>query len=377
MAFGDKGVRSLETARECALLGARKRTIAWITGLPPTFILRNVFDQDNPAPCGRPPYTEDFVFRAPLRLQAAASAFAVKYHALTADGFTPATSLIVAFRHYRSFVDAPAFCFDEAFYLVCNLDGIWACGTRKLQLVPCRRCGSNHLAPWGSTPSQGCPFCKAAPGSEATQGHGTAIAARRPTSAGCVSHAFLAHVGALKTRRSLEGLGAHARVIDALMATMDELPQELRPNLPTSLVRIGKPLSLTRWGAALRTVTRIQYSVAATTYRRLTASGFSPHEAAVGAYRHARTRFQGDTPLSFDRCFEVLSLLDGRWGVRGPELNLIACNRCHSHHLVSRRDRAAPVCPFCLLIRYPNQYFRQDKGSPVPPLDLKGIRLDA
>jgi len=45
VAFGDKGVRSLETARECALLGARKRTIAWITGLPPTFILRNVFDR--------------------------------------------------------------------------------------------------------------------------------------------------------------------------------------------------------------------------------------------------------------------------------------------------------------------------------------------
>ena len=201
MAFGDKGVRSLETARECALLGARKRTIAWITGLPPTFILRNVFDQENPAPCGRPPYTEDFVFRAPLRLQAAASAFAVKYHALTTDGFTPAHSLLAAFRHYRSFADAPAFCFDEAFYLVCNLDGIWASGARKLQLARCRRCGSKHLAPWGSTPSQGCPFCKALQGSEAPS-RGASPSARRATSAGCVSQAFLAHVGALKTRRS-------------------------------------------------------------------------------------------------------------------------------------------------------------------------------
>jgi len=376
VAFDDKGVRSLETARECALLGARKRTIAWITGLPPTFILRNVFDQENPAPCGRPPYTEDFVFRAPLRLQAAASAFAVKYHALTTDGFTPAHSLLAAFRHYRSFADAPAFCFDEAFYLVCNLDGIWASGARKLQLTRCRRCGSKHLAPWGSTPSQGCPFCKALQGSEAPS-HVITSAARRATGAGCVSQAFLAHVGALKTRRSLEALGAHARVIDALMSTMTDLPPELRPVLPTGLVRIGKPLSLKRWGAAIRTVTKIQYSVAATTYRRLTASGFGPQEAAVGAYRHVRSRFQGDRPLSFDRCFEVLSLLEGRWGVQVPELNLIACTRCHSHHLVSRSDRAAPACPFCLLIRYPDQYFRQVERPPVPQPDLTAIRLDA
>jgi hypothetical protein len=375
VAFGDKGVRSLETARECALLGARKRTIAWITGLPPTFILRNVFDEDNPAPCGRPPYTEDFVFRAPLRLQAAASAFAVKYHALTSDGFTPACSLIAAFRHYRSFADAPAFCFDEAFYLVCNLDGIWACSARKLQLTRCRRCRSRHLAPWGSTPSQGCPFCKALQSSEMPN-HGNPCVARRASSTGCVSQTFLAHVGALKTRRSLEALGAHARVIDALMSTMQDVPSDLRPAFPTQLVRIGKPLSLKRWGAALRTVTKIQYSVAATTYRRLTASGFCPEEAAVGAYRHVRSHLQGDAPLSFDRCFEVFSLLEGRWGVQAPELDLVVCSRCHSHHLVSRRDRTASACPFCLLIRYPDQYFRQTERSPVPQADLKGIRLD-
>lgn len=376
MAFGDKGVRSLETARECALLGARKRTIAWITGLPPTFILRNVFDQANPAPCGRPPYTEDFVFRAPLRTQAAASAFAVKYQALTAEGFTPAHSLISAFRHYRTFADAPAFGFDEAFFLVCNLDGIWACSARKLQLTGCRRCGSKHLAPWGSTPSHGCPFCKALQGHEG-HGHGLATAARRPATSGSVSQAFLAHVDALKARRSLEALGAHARVVDALMSTMDELPPELRPPFPKELVRVGKPLSLRRWGAALRTVTRIQYSVAAAVYRRLAVSGFSPEDAVVGTYRHVQSRFKDDTPLGFDRCFEVLSLLEGRWGVQSPELDLVACKRCHSHHLVSRRDRASPVCPFCLLIRYPVQYFRSVEGPRVPHPDLTGIQVDA
>ena len=376
MGFGDKGVRSLETARECALLGACKRTIAWITGLPPTFILRNVFDEANPAPCGRPPYTEDFIFRVPLRMQAAASAFAVKYHALTADGFTPAHSLISAFRHCRTFADAPAFCFDEAFYLVCSLDGIWARRARNLQLTGCRRCGSQHLAPWGSTPSQGCPFCKALLGGEASS-IGLTSAAQRASTAGRVSQAFLAHVEALKVRRSLQDLGAHARVIDALMSTMEDLPPDLRPAPPTGLVRIGKPLSLRRWGGALRTVTRIQYSVAATTYRRLTASGFRPHEAAVGAYRHARSRFPGDAPLSFDRCFEVVSLLEGGWGAETPELDLVACGRCHSHHLVSRRDRAAPVCPFCLLIRFPDQYVRQPDRPPVPEPDLTGIRLDA
>lgn len=376
MAFGDKGVRSLETARECALLGARKRTIAWITGLPPTFILRNVFDRDNPAPCGRPPYMEDFIFRAPLRLQAAASAFAVQYRALTAEGFTPAHSLIVAFRHYRSFKDAPAFCFDEAFYLVCNLDGLWACSARKLELVRCRRCAGSHLAPRGATATESCPYCKTRQGADGLNQDVPAVG-RRVSAEGTVSPAFLAHLDAVKRRRSLEELGAHARVIDALMSGMESLPRELRPAPPVGLVRVGKPLSLLRWGSALRTATRIQYAVAATTYRRLTAAGFCCSESVVGAFRHAQSQVQGDVPLSFDRCFEVLSLLEARWGVDTPELDLITCTRCHSLHLVSRRDQAGPVCPFCLLIRCPEQYFRHSARPAVSAYELTDIRLDA
>ena len=356
MAFRDKGIRSLETARECALLGAHQRTIAWMTGLPPTFILRNVFDKANPAPCGRPRYTEDFAFRAPLRIQAAASAFAVKYLALTGEGFAPAQSLISAFRHYRCVAEAFAFNFDEAFFLICNLAGLWACTTRKLQVTRCRCCGSKHLAPYGALPEQGCSICRSIYGHDAQ--HPGAGNHRNTSGARSVSQGFIAHVGALKTRRALSALGAHTRVINALMSTMEELPARFRPLRPTDLVRIGKPLPLRSWGTGVRISMQIQYSAAATAYQRLIASGFRPEDAVIGTYRHVRHKFQNNSPLTFDRCFEVLSLLEGRWGSQRQELDLVACSKCFGNLLVSRRDSTSPACPFCLLIRHPEKYFR-------------------
>ena len=44
MALADTRIRSLETARECVRLGARQRTIAWLTGLPTSFIFHNIYD---------------------------------------------------------------------------------------------------------------------------------------------------------------------------------------------------------------------------------------------------------------------------------------------------------------------------------------------
>ena len=357
MAFRDKGVLALETARECALLGAHQRTIAWMTGLPPTFILRNVFDKAHPAPCGRPRYTEDFAFRAPVRVQAAASAFAVKYLALTGEGFAPAQSLIAAFHHYRCVAEAFDFSFDEAFFLVCNLAGIWACTTRKLQITGCRSCGSKHLASYGSLPEPGCPICKSVYGHDVPN-FGSGASARGLASANGVSQDFTAHVGALKTRQSLSAIGAHTRVINALMSTMEEFPARFRPMRPTDLVRIGRPLPLKCWGTGVRLPMQIQYSMAATAYRRLAASGFRPEDAVIGTYRHVRQKFQGDPALTFDRCFEVLSLLEGRWGAQTQELDLVPCGKCLGNHLVSRRDSNASTCPFCLLIRHPEKYFR-------------------
>lgn len=374
MAFVDTRIRSLSTARACALLGAHQRTIAWMTGLPPSFILRNVFDKQRPPPRGRPRYAEDFVFHAPLRVQAEASVFAETYRRLTVEGFAPAPSLIAAFGHHHhlSCADRPGFCFDEAFFLVANLDGVWARSTRNLQLGACGQCGSSHLQPMGCLSSLTCPFCKPPQGA-------SSIATVCPTfreldSRGePIGDAFRPipeldrRIEALRFQRSLSELGAHPRVVAVLTAPA---------GIPCpSPVRVGRPLSLHRWGEAVKTLSRAQYAVAASAFRRLTSAGFGAEAALVGAYRHSRRLMEGAAPARFDRCFEIVSLLEGLWGTPRIELDLVLCRLCLSQHLISRRDRAPAHCPFCLLRRHPDQYLHNDASADPPetPATFDGL----
>jgi flagellar transcriptional activator FlhC len=127
-------IRSLETARLCAELGACKRPISWVTGLAPFFILRTLYDDAHPAPTGRPPYQSDYYFRRSHRVQAEASSFAVRYRSLAANGFLPSDSLLAAYKHYLSLTQCPSFNFDEAFNLVSHLEGIWVAMSATLQL---------------------------------------------------------------------------------------------------------------------------------------------------------------------------------------------------------------------------------------------------
>lgn len=360
MAFADTRIRSLETARDCAMLGARQRTIAWVTGLPPNFILRTVFDTLHPAPKGRPPYKEDFYFRAAVRVQSETSSFAVKYRGLVSTGFMPRESLVTAYRHYLSLIHTPSFCFDEAFYLVSLLDGIWAAKAPTIQLCLCARCGGQHVMALGSIASHGCPFCKLA-----QQDAGTCVRTlplprvpacdRDDFQLGCVCDDFPMHISALRFRRCLEALGAHHRVVSALLSSVPTPYLSPAPEPPSALVSVRRPLSLHRWGQAVKTPMRAQYGIAAIQFRRLCRAGFSPADALVGAYRHVRSLVQHD-PLSFDRCFEVISLLEARWGVAEPELDLVPCCKCGAQHLVSRREHHAAHCPYCLLVRFPDQY---------------------
>ena len=335
-------IRSLETARQCAELGACKRTISWVTGLAPYFILRTLYDDEHPAPKGRPPYQGDFYFRLTLRLQAEASSFAVKYRALVVAGFLPSESLVTAYRHYLSLTSTPAFGFDEAFNLVAHLDGIWAVSSPSLQLCLCRRCGSDHLAPIGSLPSNGCAFCKlsredADPASDRSESRRTSARRTPPSALGRVSDAFPIHIDAMRYLRDLEELGAHTRVISALLSCLPTPFFSPAPVTPRSLVSIGSPLSMHRWGEAVKPPLRARYGLVATHYRRLVRCGFPAEQSLLGAYRHVRTLVP-EHPISFNRCFEVVSLLEGRWGAPEPELALEPCGKCGAHHLVSRRD---------------------------------------
>ena len=362
MAFADIRIKSLETARECVRLGARRRTIALITGLPPSFILRSVFDDRHRAPRGRPPYTEDLVFRSPLNVQAEIGMFAAKYRRLTGEGLATSQALITAFKHYLSVVRAPSVSFDEAFFLVSNLDGIWAASARTIELGHCRRCGCQHVLPRGAVPAHGCPFCKnrrSVAGELAPERAPTVLSPGTSPAedelAG-ISEALELRILAMRRERSLERLGAHRRVVAALTSG----PAPPHPTVTSSSLvgtrPIGRPLNLVRWGVAVKTLQRAQYSLVAVAYGRLVAADFGREEALRAAFLHVASTLQTDPALSFDRCFEVAGLFDTRWCEGEPELHLLACSKCQARFLASRRDRAPPHCPFCALIRDPEKY---------------------
>lgn len=349
--FAGKGLSALQTARECVALGACARTIELMTGLPATFILRFVFDKEIGARRGRPPYSDEFLARAPLRLQAAASAFAARYERLRDGRFAPAESLITAFKHYLSFPNAPTLLFDEAFYLCCGLDAIWACRSRALQLADCRRCGSRHLQPYGSGATASCAFCNSRRCDEAGDArHG----GRRETLRSAAGLDM--RLTALKLRRSLKDLGASDRIVDVLMSGMADIDPSLRPPPPTQLVYWGLPLPLQRWGSYLNTVRRIQYSLVASQYGALRDAGFTLEESVIATFQHLEPKFRNDSPLTLDRCVEVVSLATACWGVQVAELERRRCEACAADYLVSRRDTSPQPCPFCLLMRYPSQY---------------------
>jgi Flagellar transcriptional activator (FlhC) len=343
-------------------LGARQRTIAWVTGLPTSFIFHNVFDAVHRAPRGRPPYSEEFIFRSSLRVQAEASAIASKYRLLTTEGFVHSRALITAFKHYLSMVPSPSVSFDEAFFLVSNLDGIWAATKSTLDLGRCRRCGCRHILPRGAASHDGCPFCKV-PHSDGdartAQRHvlpGSAHASDKGDAPAGLSDALEQRIHALRLTRSLEALGAHPRIV-ATLSGVSEVPERTASAAAhVAPVRFGRPINLMRWGVAISTLQRVQFSLLATVYRRLRAADFGPEEALRAAFSHVSSLFPAGSPLSFDRCFELVALFDARWGVSDAEFDLLGCPKCHSQYLASRRDRAPPHCPFCALARRPQKY---------------------
>lgn len=363
-------IASLQLALDCAMLGACRRTIVLLTGLAPNFVLRTVFGPSLPPPRGRPTYTEEFYFRSTAFVQSEASAMAVKYRSLVDSGLSPHESLVSAFRHYLSNTGRPSFSFDEAFFLVSQLDGRWACFDPTLQLTRCRRCGRSHIAPLGSLSTSECPVCRIEsshqfPLVDRHVSHPKRIrnsATPRPTSSDDDLPVYIAF---LRTRSLLEELGAHRRVIDALQSDQHVPFVPSPPQKPTRLVTVKRPLSTRNWSENVKPVERTQYSILASHYRRQLRSGLPPIESLTSSYRHLLEVVRHE-PIDFDRAFEVVSLLDARWGVREPVLDLVPCPKCHSEHLVSRLDTGRQRCPVCALLRFPS-LFRFGEAHAHPP----------
>lgn len=355
-------LRALETARECVILGARPRTIAHLTGLTPGYILRAVYCERYPAPIGRPQYSEDFFFKTTRRLQAEACFLATHYRRLTREGFMQADALIAAFRHHRATQPDSIFGFDQAFFLISRLDGIWAATKSGLSFVECLNCRSPYLAPHGMAQRDSCPVCRtdwrlksrARARVRASSPPAPPVdppKLNRPRQdAPWQLDLDIAHV---RLVGRLQQLGAGDKVLAVLAeeprAKLFRAPRG-RPTVTSAY--LSRPMPLATWSAKTEVTHRVQYAVFASHFRRVVRLDLSLTEAMCAAFETTRRACRDyPKPVSFDRCFEVAALLDGIWGVTEKKLELLQCASCSSHYLVSKADSHPSGCPFCMLIR--------------------------
>ncbi|MFP5406785.1 MAG: hypothetical protein ACLGHY_10765, partial [Gammaproteobacteria bacterium] len=147
-------------ARACAQLGASSKTVELLTGLPKATLRREVFSGN--VPRGRPRHAADAFERStwPRRLQL--SAFAAKFHSLRTLGFGRSESLLASYRHFLSYAPTPAISFDEAFFLVCLLEGAYGHDSARLRLVQCSECSGRYVSLYLRTRDH-CPYCRPPP----------------------------------------------------------------------------------------------------------------------------------------------------------------------------------------------------------------------
>jgi hypothetical protein len=133
------------------------------------------------------------------------------------------------------------------------------------------------------------------------------------------------------------------------------------PKTPQRILNVwktlkGRPHDLSVWSTSIGSVRRAQYSSLAIQYRRLRFAGFGPEASLQSAFQHINLDYNSANALSFDRAFEVISLLEGRWDKSEAALTLELCDPCGSLFLVSKLEAAPPRCPFCRLKRSPSSY---------------------
>jgi len=165
-----------------------------------------------------------------------------------------------------------------------------------------------------------------------------------------------ANIRRLRNERELQQLGAHPGVVATLTSARAPAHGQSFTCQREGPTHVGRAINLVRWGVAVKTVQRAQFSLLTTTYTRLLAASFDPEDAVRVAFIHVSAMFPTVEPLPFDRCFEVVSMFDARWGATEASFELLACAKCTAGFLASRRDRDRPHCPFCALLRSPEKY---------------------
>ena len=135
----ERHIRALALAKECAALGARMRTIAYVTGLAHAQLIHLFFADRASAPRGRPPDSPDWYHGANLLNRTEASIFVSIYRRIRELGFAPGEALVAGYKHYLSVCRAhPRISFDRAFDL--------AAGAKLIFLIAEYHKGQQQLA---------------------------------------------------------------------------------------------------------------------------------------------------------------------------------------------------------------------------------------
>jgi hypothetical protein len=156
-------IRALSLALECALLGARVRTIHELTGVRQTELLQLLFNDERQPPRGRAPDAREWLPTASLVERVEASVLAANFERLRNNGFCIAESLLSAYRLYRAlYGEAAHLGFDRAFDLVAHVSGLWRSAGTSIAMAVCTRCGCEFVdVPLGRQHQHdACPFCK-------------------------------------------------------------------------------------------------------------------------------------------------------------------------------------------------------------------------
>lgn len=159
----ERHIRALALAKECVALGARIRTVGYVTGLPHGQLTYLFFAGRTLAQRGRAPDSPEWYHSANLLNRTDASIFISIYRRIRELGFGPTEALVAGYRHYLEVCHSHSrINFDRAFDLASHMDGLWTVRIPSFSLVTCPVCASQYVTSIGATPvtNHECPFCK-------------------------------------------------------------------------------------------------------------------------------------------------------------------------------------------------------------------------
>jgi hypothetical protein len=163
LSLAERHICALVLAKECVVLGARIRTVGYVTGLPHAQLTHLFYSDCTLAQRGRAPDSPEWYHGANLINRTEASIFLSIYRRIRELGFGPTDALVAGYRHYLEVCrHHPRINFDRAFDLASHMDGLWTVRTPGFSLVTCPACTSQYVTSVGAHPTTNreCPFCK-------------------------------------------------------------------------------------------------------------------------------------------------------------------------------------------------------------------------